>query len=107
MPNHIHGIIIIRNTKTNVGAGFSRPMNSLNPILGQIVGYFKYQTTKQINILMKGSEDPTPTKNIKFKQIFQRNYYEHIIRNEYELNRIRQYIRDNPMNWDGDRNNLL
>ena len=91
MPNHIHGIVII------VGAGSSRP------ILGQIIGYFKYISTKNINDL-SGSENPTPT--IKIKKIFQRNYYEHIIRNEYELNRIRKYIQNNPMNWEEDINNL-
>ena len=102
MPNHIHGIIVIRNQKPFVGAGFPRPLSTL----GQIIGYFKYQSTKQINDLMLGSGNPTPTKNTKSKQFFQRNYYEHIIRNEFDLIRIRQYIRDNPKNWDDDENNL-
>jgi REP element-mobilizing transposase RayT len=112
MPNHIHGIIVIRNF--SVGAGFPRPVNKLRPTLGQIIGYYKYQTTKHINILINGSgnpivigsEDPTPTQKHKFKQIFQRSFYEHIIRNEYDLNRIRGYIKDNPKNWETDRNNL-
>lgn len=94
MPNHVHGIVII------VGAGLSRP------ILGQIIGYFKYQSTKYINdFVMKGSDNPTPTEN-KIKQIFQRSFYDYIIRNEFSLNRIRHYIKDNPKNWDEDRNNL-
>lgn len=38
--------------------------------------------------------------------VWQRNYYEHIIRNEKELNKIRQYIKDNPMNWDEDEDNF-
>jgi len=38
---------------------------------------------------------------------WQRNYYEHIIRNEGELNRIRQYIIDNPSRWERDRNNPI
>lgn len=107
MPNHVHGIIIIRNNV--VGARSSRPMYSrpIPPSLGQIIGYFKYQSTKHINNLMEGSEDPTPTKKqYKFKQIFQRSFYDHIIRNEFDLNRIRQYIRDNPSNWNNDRNNI-
>jgi len=108
MPNHIHGIIIIRNTKPNVGAGFPRPVNSYIPTLGQIVGYFKYQSTKHINILIKGSGNPTPTKEPnKIKQFFQRSYYEHIIRNEFDLYRIRQYIKKNPLNWSEDRNNIF
>lgn len=95
MPNHVHGIVII------VGAGSSRP------ILGQIIGYFKYQSTKYVNGFMKGSGNPTPTiKQTKIKQIFQRSFYDHIIRNEYSLLRIRQYIRDNPRNWENDRNNI-
>lgn len=103
MPNHVHGIIII------VGAGSSRP------ILGQITGYFKYQSTKYINNIMnglenpitKGSENPTPTiKQNKIKQIFQRSFYDHIIRNEYSLLRIRKYIKNNPRNWEDDRNNI-
>lgn len=39
------------------------------------------------------------------KKIFQRNYYEHIIRNEIEYNTIRQYIQNNPLNWDTDEEN--
>jgi len=38
-------------------------------------------------------------------QLWQRNYYEHVIRNESEWNRIRQYIIDNPMRWNMDREN--
>ncbi|MEK7110081.1 MAG: transposase [Patescibacteria group bacterium] len=105
MANHIHGIIVIRNVNQYVGAGFPRPMNQFRPILGQIVGYFKYQSTKYINIFIKGSGNPTPTNKTIIKQIFQRSFYDHIIRNEFDLNRIRQYIRDNPINWDEDRNN--
>ena len=102
MPNHIHGIIVIRNQKPFVGAGFPRPLSTL----GQIIGYFKYQSTKQINILVKGSGNPTPTKQHIIKQIFQRSFYDHVIRTEQDLFRIRQYIRDNPKNWDEDENNL-
>lgn len=107
MPNHIHGIIVIRNVNQYVGAGFPRPMNKFYPLLGQIVGYFKYQSTKYFNILIKGSGNPTPTNKTIIKQIFQRSFYDHIIRNKYDLNRIHQYIRDNPKNWETDRNNLI
>jgi putative transposase len=40
-------------------------------------------------------------------RLFQRNYYEHIIRNEEELNKIREYIRLNPLMWDKDKNNPM
>jgi REP element-mobilizing transposase RayT len=39
------------------------------------------------------------------ERVWQRNYYEHVIRNEEELNRIRQYILENPMRWETDREN--
>ena len=109
MPNHIHGIVIIRN----VGAGFSRPK------LGQIVGYFKYQTTKQINKLMNETEnlfsaelgrempkglgrETRPLQIIKLQKIWQRSFYDHIIRNEKSLNSIRRYIKFNAHKWEDD-----
>jgi REP element-mobilizing transposase RayT len=39
-------------------------------------------------------------------KLWQRNYYEHIIRNEDELNLIREYIQHNPLKWDDDKENL-
>ena len=56
---------------------------------------FKSVVTNRINSLRK--KPPTP--------LWQRNYYEHIIRDEDDFNRIRQYIIDNPMKWDEDENN--
>jgi putative transposase len=95
MPNHVHGIINI-----DVGAGYSRPQtnNSINiegredraPTLGNIVAYFKYQTTKQYN------------QDGAIRKLWQRNYYEHIIRDEKEYCAIKQYIQDNPKNWEDD-----
>ena len=54
---------------------------------------------------MKGSDNPTPTKKTNIKQFFQRSYYDHIIRNEYSLFKIREYIKNNQANWQEDRNN--
>jgi REP element-mobilizing transposase RayT len=100
MPNHFHGIV------TTVGAGFPRP-DSRNvahqggetppqrqATLGQIVGYFKYQSTKTIN----------QTRDNPGLPVWQRNYYERVIRNERELAAIRQYIVDNPGKWAEDEN---
>lgn len=117
MPNHLHIIIVIgdktTHRKQSVGVGSPDPLLNVfsnphigrgNPVigrgnpaptLGQIVAYLKYQSTKQINILNK-----TPG-----QRLFQRNYYEHIIRNENDLNEIREYIKTNPQIWDRDRNN--
>ena len=99
MPNHLHGII-------TVGAGSSCPDETMEtacsdgrenraPTLGQIVAYFKYQTTKQINA----------ARNVGIQRLWQRNYYERVIRDEDELNVVRQYIIDNPAKWDTDEEN--
>ncbi len=102
MPNHVHGVIVI------VGAGLPRPYIAsgaetktgaetapLRATLGRMVAYFKYQSTKHINI-MRG----TPG-----MPVWQRNYYEHIVRNDDELNRIREYIANNPKQWEIDQEN--
>jgi len=101
MPNHLHGVIVIVNhTDAPVGAGLPRPYNPeiaspQKPTLGQIVAYFKYQSTKHIN-QMRG----TPG-----MPVWQRNYYDHVIRNDGELNRIRQYIQENLSRWAEDSEN--
>lgn len=89
MPNHLHGVILII-----AGAGPSL-RSTYNHTLGQIVGYFKYQSTKEIN-----GRRGTPG-----ERIWQRNYYEHVIRSENELNRIRKYIAENPLKWEMDPEN--
>ncbi len=65
--------------------------------LGAIVRAFKSAVAQRINTLRR-----TPS-----GAVWQRNYYEHIIRNDDALNRIRQYIRDNPRRWELDRENLV
>ena len=72
------------------------PTGAPNPKpLGRLIGAFKTVSTKKINILRK----------TEGAVIWQRNYYEHIIRDEDSLNRIRQYIVDNPARWAFDREN--
>jgi putative transposase len=89
-----------------VGAGSPRPeINQPLPgdaqhrpvALGSVVAYFKYQSAKQINVLRQTPAAP----------VWQRNYYEHVIRDETSLKRIRQYIADNPARWALDRDNPL
>ena len=63
--------------------------------LGQIVAYFKYQSSKRINSIRGTPGMP----------VWQRNYYEHIIRNERDLDEIRQYIINNPLKWELDTEN--
>jgi REP element-mobilizing transposase RayT len=100
MPNHIHGILM-------VGAQFIAPSDSpfdviknparsvigRAPALGEIIRAYKAISTRKIR----------PTVKADFR--WQRNYYEHIVRNEESLNRIREYILNNPIQWDVDREN--
>lgn len=97
MPNHIHGIIALDDDgRGRVPLPTGEETSPLQkPILGQIIGYFKYQTTKLINEIRS-----TPG-----FRVWQRNYYEHVIRNEEKLNKIRYYIQTNPLKWNLDREN--
>lgn len=125
MPNHVHGIIYIlggrgtasypkgvpvpkddgeipisQNNKTVdvIQGGETPPLRIFNgtPTLGQIVAYFKYQSTKEMN---KIDNTSTVTK------FWQRNYYEHIIRDEKDLQNKTDYIEANPLLWDEDDEN--
>jgi REP element-mobilizing transposase RayT len=96
MPNPVHGIIAIRNGP--VGAGLALPDKqgaaSSAPTLGDVVRTFKSISAIRVNRLLSGSGQP----------LWQRSYYEHIIRDDGELNRTREYIQDNPVNWSKDEN---
>ena len=96
MPNHVHGIIILNPP---VGAGFKpAPTHGESaPIHGlpEIVRGFKTFSSRRINQLRETAGQP----------VWQRSYYEHIIRNESELDRTRQYILDNPAKWQEDSEN--
>jgi len=89
MPNHMHGIVIIDDTVLTRGEKTS-PL----PTLGNIIAWFKYDSTKRINNYWH-----TPC--IK---IWQRNYYERIIRSEKEYIQIVKYIINNPLFWDSNNN---
>lgn len=76
------------------------PTDGPKPALGHVIGAFKSLTT---NAYIQGvRENGWPPFD---KRVWQRNYYERIIRNERELNAIRQYIDANPANWAMDREN--
>ena len=121
MPNHIHFILWLTNvgvsladtprgTGARLGTGASpvptgwvipKPEKiNLKPALGDVVGAFKSLVFK---VYLDWVKIHDPSRRAKF---WQGNYYEHIIRNERELNAIRQYIIDNPKKWDMDRDNL-
>ena len=94
MPNHIHGIIIINNFDDGRGEVISPlQISRQHPTLGRIIAYFKYQSTKHINKL----------RNTPGLKLWQRNYYEHVIRDDNELNRIRKYIINNALKLKEDK----
>lgn len=125
MPDHMHMIIIITEQlekKEDKEWIHSNP-KSPSQTIGAIIRGFKGASTKKINLFLNGctTESPfAPTSESQFapkdsnfapnlsqfaptefykNKIFQRNYYEHIIRNQNDYNRIEQYILDNPKNW--------
>jgi REP element-mobilizing transposase RayT len=106
MPNHLHGIILITDVEAihelplqesmNVGTIHELSLRERrNMLLPKVIGYFKMNSAKIIN--QKISSSGT--------SLWQRNYYEHIIRNESELDRIREYIVNNPIKWTLDYDN--
>jgi len=95
MPNHIHGILIFHE-----GVGAMRRIaptkTTLQPnSLGSVIGQFKSVVTKRINRLQ----------DVFGRPIWQRNYYEHIIRNQSDMDRISRYIESNPSKWAEDEDN--
>jgi len=128
MPNHLHGIIILDDTlvgappcgrpEMNAEKGNLQQVQNRKPAyshqgqaqgpaptgtrltLGDVVGRFESYT---MHLYIQGLRN----KGWKpfHKKLWQRNYYDHIIRNEEELNRIRDYIINNPLKWESDREN--
>lgn len=98
MPNHMHGIVSIRDEGRGKAClapttgTFGRPVAGSLPT---IIGAFKSASTKRINE-MRGTPGAP---------LWQRNYFEHVIRNEAELNQVREYIVANPARWAEDSNN--
>ena len=120
MPNHVHGIIVLDNGQARGPAptnGQPRGCDNGQPqkfdkgqprgvaptaglSLPDVVHRFKSLTTARYRHGVKQKQwPPFPGK------LWQRNYYEHIVRDENELNDIRKYIMDNPKKWDLDREN--
>jgi putative transposase len=108
MPNHVHGIVMIvgaplvgaHSSSAEIGNGEIRAGTRPAPTLGDVVGAFKSITTHQYADGVR--QKNWPSFNAK---LWQRNYYEHIIRSKEEMNRIRGYIIDNPVKWDQDEDN--
>ena len=112
MPNHIHGIVDILNVGAPlVGAPARRHTDGLErngattrvaPTLGMVIGAFKSLTTVQYARCVQQEEWPA------FQgRLWQRNYYEHIIRNAESRRSILEYLAANPANWENDPENPL
>lgn len=87
MPNHLHGILVIEDP----GSTAAESSPSLAPI-GVIVGSFKSASTRWIN---RARDTPGVT-------VWQRNYYEPVVRDRSSLERFRDYIVSNPASWTND-----
>lgn len=83
MPNHIHMILFIDNDKGGTG--------NPSPTLGNVIGWLKYNITKEYNKSQTQKES-----------VFQRSYYDHVIRCEKDYLEILEYINNNPLNWQID-----
>lgn len=98
MPNHFHGILWIDEGQTGTARRaptrerFGKPVKGSLPT---IIGAFKAAVTRRIHQLRISHKG----------EVWQRGYYEHVIRDEDSLRRIREYIIINPEQWDRDREN--
>lgn len=129
MPNHLHGILVIMGTGMDMVATFGIGLDDLDidnadanegivasktvssgeqidqplraqPTLGDVIQWLKTMTT---NEYIRGVRQlGWPAFNGK---LWQRDYFDHIVRNPESLDRIREYIRDNPIRWSLDREN--
>lgn len=104
MPNHVHGVICVGAT-----LAVARPITTIPskragaspaPTIGNIIGAYKSIVTTQCLSIAKSN-------NEYLGKLWQRNYHDHIIRDNADLHRIQEYIHDNPANWDTDRLNIL
>ena len=98
MPNHFHGIVFIEDQSRGMACRAHTEERFGQPVVNSVptvVRAFKSSVTKRVRETLKSPD----------YIVWQRNYYEHIIRNDKDLNRIRQYILDNPVKWHLDREN--
>jgi putative transposase len=105
MPNHVHGIIFIHETEfTRRGTIYRAPTaNTISQLekfgtprvgsLATIIRTFKAAITRRAGLELNSGN------------IWQRNYYEHILRDEADYERVAGYILDNPANWEQDEEN--
>jgi putative transposase len=92
MPNHLHGIVILPGAPSTNMLRENMPRGPQRRSLGAVVGGFKSAVSRQVS-----------ADNLSLiRPLWQRNYYERIIRNDRELDSIRRYIEANPARWADD-----
>jgi putative transposase len=93
MPNHIHRILMLRDVGANNHSPLQNPKKSsgTSKTIGSVIRGFKIGVTKWFRGVVPDGV------------AWQRSFYDHIGRNEQELFRIRRYIRNNPFNWESDK----
>jgi len=116
MPNHVHGIMIVTDT-VDAGAKHFSPLPQPNVLHSQRIppshleqrsGQRPWGTSKTIGSVVRGFKIGVTkwmSKHSNVHNVWQRNYYEHIIRNERSLHRLREYIVNNPAQWEMDQEN--
>lgn len=98
MPNHFHGILWLMIDELGTARRAPTSEGFVKPVPGSLpttIGAFKAAVTRRINAW----------RNSLNGEVWQRGYYEHVIRNEESLGRVREYIINNPKQWDLDREN--
>ena len=100
MPDHVHGIVVIRGDGARALIGDARASGRADAAptaraLGDVVGAYKSLTTAAY---IRGVHDAgwPPFHG----RLWQRNFYERVVRDEYEMNELQAYIRDNPLRWE-------
>ena len=99
MPNHLHGIVILKESRCrDTARRVPTPEQFGKPVVGSlstVIRSFKSAATKRINLVRR-----TPG-----ARVWQPRYYEHVIRNKKDLSSIREYIITNPAKWASDSEN--
>lgn len=95
MPNHVHAILFLETPQPSPGAASGAPTTRIS--LARVVRAFKSQSAIGINKIRTTPKLP----------VWQRNYFEHIIRTPQSLDGLRRYIQENPARWPHDEENLL
>lgn len=96
MPNHVHGVLwLLRDEIEDPGSSEADARRPTKGSVSSIVGSYKAAVSLEINAV-RGIGGPA---------VWQRNFYDHMMRNERDLLRIQQYIIDNPARWAFDRDN--